>query len=488
MRTVMVVEDEKLIRQGIATMIKRTGVPVEEVIECPNGLKAMEVLKEKKVDVVFTDIRMPKMNGIELVQAMKELDSPPIAIAVSGYDDFSYAVEMMRNGVREYILKPVERDKLKEVMEKLEVELSAKRDNDIKSEALDKQLLKYILLDDDAESDSLEMMEKRLRTDVGERYRVLVSSEDDDINEEFEDSKSVMDVDGMVVYLISSERALDLKNKITGSEGDLLSYAGISDVFFDAADLKKAYRQAKARREISFCRDIVLFDKVEDLHVAEQLLENGQKLCSKSSVSARVQLVGTDRVDSLEREWNGFFTATSRGQIPPEDFAGAMHQFAEEFSKTYQREIPMSILRPFSYVSLSDFREKFMEFILEENSRLMNAAGEDQMEARMQMAVRFIRENYASDLNMAVVSNEVSMNYSLFSTAFKNYTGTNFVTYLKELRMEEAKRLLAETDLKVNEISARVGYDNEKHFMKSFKAMVGVSPSEYRKNTAAKNA
>nr|MCR5157272.1 response regulator [Butyrivibrio sp.] len=125
MRTVMVVEDEKLIRQGIATMIKRTGVPVDEVIECPNGVKAMEVLREKKVDVVFTDIRMPKMNGIELVQAMKELDSPPIAIAVSGYDDFSYAVEMMRNGVREYILKPVERDKLKEVMEKLEAELSA---------------------------------------------------------------------------------------------------------------------------------------------------------------------------------------------------------------------------------------------------------------------------------------------------------------------------------------------------------------------------
>ncbi len=487
MRTVMVVEDEKLIRQGIATMIKRTGVPVDEVIECPNGVKAMEVLREKKVDVVFTDIRMPKMNGIELVQAMKELDSPPIAIAVSGYDDFSYAVEMMRNGVREYILKPVERDKLKEVMEKLEAELSAKIDNDKKSEALDKQLLKYILLDDDAESDSLEMMEKRLRADVGERYRVLVSSEDDDITEELKDSKSVMDVDGMVVYLIGSESARALKEKISGSDGDLLSYAGVSDEYTDAADLKKAYRQAKARREISFCRDIVLLDNVEDLHVAEQLLENGLKLCSKSSVSARVQLVGTDRVDSLEKEWNGFFTATSRGQVEPANFAAAMQQFAEEFSKTYQREIPMSILRPFSYVSLSDFKEKFMEFILEENSRLMNAAGEDQMEARMQMAVRYIRENYASDLNMAVVSNEVSMNYSLFSTAFKNYTGTNFVTYLKELRMDEAKRLLAETDLKVNEVSAKVGYDNEKHFMKSFKAMVGVSPSEYRKNTAAKN-
>ena len=70
MRTVLVVEDEKLIRQGISTMIKRCGVPVDEVIECANGVKAMEILREREVDVMFTDIRMPKMNGIELVNAM----------------------------------------------------------------------------------------------------------------------------------------------------------------------------------------------------------------------------------------------------------------------------------------------------------------------------------------------------------------------------------------------------------------------------------
>ena len=73
MQTVLVVEDEKLIRQGLSAMIKRCGVPVGEVIECPNGLKAMEVLRENKVDVLFTDIRMPKMNGIELVEAMQDL-------------------------------------------------------------------------------------------------------------------------------------------------------------------------------------------------------------------------------------------------------------------------------------------------------------------------------------------------------------------------------------------------------------------------------
>ena len=101
MKTVLIVEDEKLIRQGIKTMVQRSGVPVEVIMECNNGQMALEILKEQKIDVMFTDIRMPKMDGIELVKAMQELEHVPLTVAVSGYDDFSYAVEMMRQGVRE---------------------------------------------------------------------------------------------------------------------------------------------------------------------------------------------------------------------------------------------------------------------------------------------------------------------------------------------------------------------------------------------------
>ena len=100
----------------------------------------------------------------------------------------------------------------------------------------------------------------------------------------------------------------------------------------------------------------------------------------------------------------------------------------------------------------------------------------------MKQALAYIEENYDKDLNMAVISNYVSMTYSLFSYAFKQYTGKNFVNYLKALRVNEAKRLLEETDMRVIEISQKVGYENEKHFMKLFKRQCGVSPTEYRKN------
>ncbi|MEE3482038.1 MAG: AraC family transcriptional regulator, partial [Lachnospiraceae bacterium] len=110
------------------------------------------------------------------------------------------------------------------------------------------------------------------------------------------------------------------------------------------------------------------------------------------------------------------------------------------------------------------------------------ALHEEPVRRKISLAIRYIEENYASDINMAVVSNYVSMNYSLFSYAFKQYTGENFVTYLKNIRLKKAKEMLETTDEKVLSIGAAVGYENSKHFMKLFKSEYGISPSEYRKN------
>ena len=78
MKTLMIVEDEKLIRQGIKSMVLRSGVDVEEIIECNNGLAALEILEKQNVDVMFTDIRMPKMDGISLVKEIQKMTKKPL--------------------------------------------------------------------------------------------------------------------------------------------------------------------------------------------------------------------------------------------------------------------------------------------------------------------------------------------------------------------------------------------------------------------------
>ena len=480
MRKVLVVEDEKLIRQGIATMIKRCGVPVEEVIECANGLQALDVLREQTIDVMFTDIRMPKMNGIELVQEMKQFSNPPLSVAVSGYDDFTYAVEMMRQGVREYILKPVERDKLKAIMEKLDAEISQKLEDEKKTENAARHLIKYLLMDDEASDSELELISKNIRDTAGDSFYCLIAAGSDPLMPILDDQSAISGPDGMEIFILGKEKVEELK-----AEEEITSFAGLSDVCSDSKELKRAYKEALLRRENAFCRKVALFSEDRNTSVAQSLLESGKKLCEKEAVAARVQLIGTIRSDDLEKEWNAFFTSVQRGQIIPEDFRSAMDEFAAEYLKVYQKEVDSELLMPFSFLTIEDYRQCFMDFARRASAEHQQPDGADQTRLKIQEAINYIKENYKTDINMAVVSNEVSMNYSLFSSAFKNYTGTNFVGFVRDLRIGEAKKLLATTPLKVNEISARVGYDNEKHFMKSFKAIVGVSPSEYRKNMGA---
>lgn len=141
----------------------------------------------------------------------------------------------------------------------------------------------------------------------------------------------------------------------------------------------------------------------------------------------------------------------------------------------------------YSVPTLAVWQTEFIEWLLGLQERINSQYDGSRNQQKIKRAIEYIRKNYDKDLNMAVVSNYISMNYSLFSCLFKEYTGSNFVYFLKNIRMEEAKKLLAETELRIVEISVKVGYENEKHFMKTFKAACGVSPSEYRKNVQMQN-
>jgi two-component system response regulator YesN len=104
----------------------------------------------------------------------------------------------------------------------------------------------------------------------------------------------------------------------------------------------------------------------------------------------------------------------------------------------------------------------------------------------MVRALEYIKANYANELSMTMVSNYVSLNYSYFSQAFKEYAGMSFVQYLKKLRIDKAKELLETTELKVMDIGERAGFENTKHFNRVFRESVGVAPLEYRQGAAAR--
>ncbi len=488
MNTVLIVEDEKMIRQGIKTMVQRSGVPVNVIIECNNGLTALEILEQQKVDVMFTDIRMPKMNGIELVTAIQEWKDRPYIIAISGYDDFSYAVEMMRMGAREYILKPVDRDRIKGILVKLEKEIEQSTEKDRKARDIGYQQLKYLMLNHQITPNEEETIQLQCKDYfITDKYAVCCTQKKNNAFVQGEKYIHLSDVEKNEMLIVPEDNLNYLiRNELKNS------YTGISSLHLGLTELKTAYAEAKEARYQAFIRGehTVYYQDLarKSTSAAQNLIDNQPQTLDANKMIQMGQMVGTDKIKDVVQSLEWLKKEVEWRRYPLVDLEESIAIFIDTIKSNYQNvlEIEEEELEQFrsalNFACMEQYFQKLMELILHINEIINTQFDDYKNKHKIQLATEYIRENYNKDLNMAVVSNYISMNYSLFSYLFKQYTGSNFVNYLKDLRINEAKRLLKETDMYVNEISQQVGYNNEKHFMKIFRNSCGISPTEFRKN------
>ncbi len=478
MDTVLIVEDEKMIRQGIKTMIQRSGVPVNIIMESSNGQQALEILENQKIDVMFTDIRMPKMDGIELVQHIHDMDHKPLVVAISGYDDFSYAVELLRMGIREYLLKPVDREKVKEVLLKLEAEIKQGAESSSEIRNIGYQQLKYLMLNQQITEKEMEVMSQQFEKQLFSGEYIVCCCESKNMEQEQNDHYVFLNHVGKYdIYIVEkNKKEFLLKNELKHT------YVGTSSIHHGIKELKQAYLEAKAARKEAFriCSKAVSYCDIPKKVHDEKI--------SQESVAQIAQIIGTDKLDTAIKMLSRIVQDTKKDKYSIGSFEESMNYLVNRITKTYQNvlQLEMEELSKFQiiyqYTGIDEYFESLSLWLVHFNEKINVQFDDYKNKHKVQQAIEFINKNYNKDLNMAVVSNHISMNYSLFSYVFKQYTGGNFVNYLKDIRIKEAKRLLEETDMLVIEISQKVGYENEKHFMKIFKGVCGVSPTEYRKN------
>ena len=268
---------------------------------------------------MFTDIRMPKMDGIELVHLANSLEKPPLIVAISGYDDFSYAVEMLRSGVREYILKPVERDKITDILKKLNEEiegrnLKSQKDKDFGLKEV-RQLVERPSLPEERIG---EIAERYGEIFFGGPYKVYVA-----VKGTFKDETEgivfpeVYDSDVLVAETASEYDADKLSDVCVGVSGE---HTGL-------AELRAAYMEALKRRKNAFVTGTCC-DSDEGIKEAPEALKTqARRLLEEASLMQRLQLVGTKREDELDEQWGKLFTETRRGNLSYDEFEIAVKDF-----------------------------------------------------------------------------------------------------------------------------------------------------------------
>ncbi len=513
MRQLLIIDDEKNIRHGLQVMIERQ-FPGRYTIRCArHGQEGLFTLREQPADIIITDIRMPVLDGIamlEQLRASSELVQQPEVIVLSGHDDFEYAKAAIRYQVREYLLKPIRRDDLFAALESLENELVRKESLSRRLEDADQyrrqwqeeQLSRWLEAPADEAKRELDactwlhlpepyiVCVWNCVTADGHPVAVqeldlLLSQLADHTQATYE--MQLLDREGRRVWMIRQEQ-LGLLQALAGAAARREVsglWAGISSSKQERSELQTAYAQAcRALVYGFFCPGIYLLNEptLQEAEIPQAQLEE--------DVRRLGNLLGTGRSSEISGMVHHLFRLSGTGMRSLNEVQRTVRLINENVLDEVFRhfgEASIEVLRLYRRVcSLEHYRyfhdycrdlERLLLSLDEYIGQLRLVHSEHH---RLKEAVAYLHSHYARPLNMATVSNHVSLNYSYFSEAFKAYTGESFVVYLKKLRIERAKELLAEPHHRLGEIGEQVGFESSRHFSRVFRELEGITPQEYR--------
>lgn len=224
MNRIFIVDDEIWIIIGLKKLIEKSGKPFVVVGEANNGVAALEELEKKKPDILFTDIRMPGYNGLDLLEKLKEKNLDIKVVFVTGYADFEYVQTALRLGAFDYLLKPIDEEKLGEVLERLSGEPEEEAFDEEVSPTMIRRIVQEI---------QKNYTENITLTDLSKRYGISISHLSGLLKEELQLSFSE--------YITSKriQRAKELLRDERLSVEEIAERVGYRDYFYFTKVFKK---------------------------------------------------------------------------------------------------------------------------------------------------------------------------------------------------------------------------------------------------------
>lgn len=472
MTKILIADDEKLIRAGIRKMLSDALDETVMFLEAKNGTEAYEICQKELPDVMITDIRMPGMDGVELMRRVSEFPQKPAIIVLSGFDDFSYAKAAIENGVIAYILKPVDEKELLSVMEK--ALNSVRRDAQKENEEKLRSFISEGHLSDDIAFDAAQFAKDGM-------YCVTICSP-------LCNRSDVEFLQGVSHYIIEQKRGYmtflvsqNSLERITGHPSLADCSMGISSLSTNISDLRHISEEAFIALLQKFFssekRGVFRFPESRPMPDFTELDTNYDK------VIASLDLLNEEEVRKSVKKFLDF------DSLEEVDYAEclfyAYNKIISGLFKRYPKFNPADtylylkglMIENITQVStLVEWKTYVLDYVLYLLELLRNQQGKY---AYVTKALAYINQHYKEDITMATVANYVSMNYTWFSEKFKEQMGVNFNDYLKRFRMEQAKRLLEKGTYKVYEVAEKCGFKDVKHFMKTFREMNGMSAGEW---------
>lgn len=518
---ILIADDEYWTREKIRTMIEWKDYHLEFMQPAEDGEEVLRRLETEKPDILITDINMPFVNGVELVQQVKEKHPEIVVFIISGYDDFNYVKSTLLAGAINYLLKPVTKiDLVNAISRALEI-ISQEEENK-------HQVLKASSLIQDRELSLLVEKEETPFTPT-----VTINSEMDFAG----CSLILIKIHNLQELMVQYDYDMNLLSysvkrkikEITGIENLLVfNYIYRSNEFLIVTELENSEQKKMAIKILNLFQEqmkspvsIAISEhsySIESIHTAyiqsvailmtRKYKKENVILFSGKDAGASRQNVGIRITEEDEQRLRTLLKSSNQTAVEKLIFEeiGIRHcaegewQYlevkqtvkricnilADSYGNTHGAQ---EILDIENLVELADKTIEKLEIndlceVMEEIiQNVVSVPGEEttgSIKDMVKQAVKYIDANYFEELTLVSLSGKFGVESSYFSKMFRQETGDNLMLYIAKTRMEKAKDYMKDETINLTEIAFMVGYDDYTYFSRVFRKMTGKSPRDYR--------
>ena len=502
MLTILIVDDEKLERNGIKFLLKREKEEFR-ILEAANGKDALGVLASNHVDILFSDVKMPYMSGLELVCQVREKDRNMEIVIFSGYNDFSYAREALRYGVVDYVLKPVDPEEFSKTLSRVIENIRTREEEKEQRERQIDYLIKYFFIEYLYASNT-ENVDKLEELTAGgcilsRCVRMILVSASNGFFETDEEHftgalKDQIQREFYYVNLNSNESLLLFTEKYADYRAlaDTLHQFFLqqfeTDCYFAVSEPLESWKDMPEE-----------FRRLEKL-LEEQFYQPGQHVFVMGEPGESIQNPAGEDSEIMEQISN---------DIKYKDIAHLRQNFGrleqkyrsgEKFSQMYVKFVFSNILKEI-YEQMRTADEKILSKKVDrlyhcrkigdvvdivsgavEEFEKYTQEQQDGFRGEITTVKNYIYHHYGEkELGPEKLAALVYLSPGYLSAIFKGETGVTLNRFVREVRMDKAKELLENTNKKISQIAKEVGFSNSSYFCRSFREFFGTSPESCRK-------
>ncbi|PKG21905.1 response regulator [Niallia nealsonii] len=488
----VIFDDEYIVLQGLQRMIDWTKYGIELVGTAANGKEALTVFEKMHPDIVFTDIRMPGMDGLEVIEKILSIAPETICIVFSGFNEFEYVKKALKLGVTDYLEKPITIPTIEDAIQRIIEEISHQQNisslqlkwENTREELLEKATLDLLLLGEDAIPKWRESFGSEADHVVG--VTVLALSRKELVLQNHSSYKAVQVRNGLehsLVVFHFQDRVEDLWEQLLSCPEKFGMALGSGRTYKHLADAKKSYKEAlQALRYGQFMDEIgwTLFENIgENPQIPANLTEQEESI---------IFHIRTGDKEGFINQLNSFIKQLEEQRLNPNVIEQEILKIIY-LGMEVAKEVREDILKingigfvPHIEIRLLNTKETMYRWFREQMEKIMDRSLNVRQAIKheaVEKACKYMKENFFRDLTLQEVSEYVGMNPTYFSLLFKEEMEITYIKYLTQIRVEQAKKLLREGQ-RVGYVSEKVGYHSSKHFSELFKKYVGVKPGQYR--------